>query len=678
MKTLIKLMFLKNKGGDYKIKELIILNILIIIIILINSSMCLAEEQDNIYLYDSLDIELKIDGEFDMISTSHDYEIKELTANLLLYPQTSYQQELIDLSTDGTIENNYLKFNWENPPLGTKYFSLQSKVKTNYHRNEINKKVQFPIPDLEEYLVSEPELSTYLEETEIIDFSNYKIIEQANELADGEDDLFKVAFILASWVEENIEYDLNDLTTDASQKSSWVLENKQGVCDEMTSLFISMSRSLGIPAKFVTGVSYTNSELFDEPWQAHGWAELYFPKYGLVSFDPTFGEYGYVDVTHIKLKDSVDPSSPSTTYQWIANNVELEKNKLDIDTSIVDYGNQIEEELSLELEILEEEVGFDSFNLVKAIIKNNYDFYSASTLSLAIPEEIEIIGNIKQKVLLEPKELKEIYWIIKIPENLQENFIYDFPYLIYTEKNVTVMDTFKSTKKDITYTYEEIKELIPGEKDNSYSRKILLDCQYTEIIKLGEQTNISCDIQNKGNTGLTNLNLCIEDKCETTDLPINQDFNLKTEFIPKESGWDSIFIKAENEFVKKQKYLNLKILDDATINTDIKISNNISYNENFFTTISLSKESFSIPEDITVILTSNNIQNTWKIEQLNDNEDIIIEFSSKGLTFENHFPLEISWEDELGNIYSHKENILINVQSKSFWDKIVMFFNNLF
>ncbi len=123
----------------------------------------------------------------------------------------------------------------------------------------------FPITDVGEN-------QQYLLATENIDSHNSEVIQIASELAEGEDDLFKVAFKLASWVEENVEYDLNTLTATASQKASWVLENRQGVCDEMTSLFIAMARSLGIPARFTSGISYTTSELFDENWQPHGWA----------------------------------------------------------------------------------------------------------------------------------------------------------------------------------------------------------------------------------------------------------------------------------------------------------------------------------------------------------------------------------------------------------------------
>lgn len=77
----------------------------------------------------------------------------------------------------------------------------------------------------------------------------------------GESDYYKVVYELSDWTKTNIDYDLNTITAKAVKKSSWVLENRQGVCDELTNLFISMLRSVGIPARFVTGMVYTNIDV---------------------------------------------------------------------------------------------------------------------------------------------------------------------------------------------------------------------------------------------------------------------------------------------------------------------------------------------------------------------------------------------------------------------------------
>jgi transglutaminase-like putative cysteine protease len=97
-------------------------------------------------------------------------------------------------------------------------------------------------------------LGKYTSPSEKIDI-NDDIKKQAEKLAAGEDDLYVVVFKLADWVNSNIAYNLSSATSEATLPSSWVLANKYGVCDELSNLFISMCRSLGIPARFVSGIA---------------------------------------------------------------------------------------------------------------------------------------------------------------------------------------------------------------------------------------------------------------------------------------------------------------------------------------------------------------------------------------------------------------------------------------
>jgi len=217
----------------------------------------LALAEDNLYLYDSLELTLNLNGEFNLISDGGSASIKNVKTELLLFPQESFRQKIIDLETEGKTEDNKLVFAWTNPELGEKKFGYSALVKTSNLRTEVKTKVHFPLKGIDKF-------KKYLLPTETIDSDNKKIIQRATELVEGEDDAFKAVFKLASWVEENVEYDLNTLTATAAQKASWVLENKQGVCDEMASLFIAMARAVGIPARFVSGISYTTSELFTE------------------------------------------------------------------------------------------------------------------------------------------------------------------------------------------------------------------------------------------------------------------------------------------------------------------------------------------------------------------------------------------------------------------------------
>ena len=139
----------------------------------------------------------------------------------------------------------------------------------------------------------------------------------------------------------------------------------------------------------MSGISYTNDEevaqVAGSNWYQHGWAEVYFPDLGWVSFDVTFNQYGYIDVTHIKLRDGFDPAEPAIKYRWIADGVELEKGKLSLAVEVIKEGAVMPEEILLEQEILAAETDFGSYNLVKGIVKNTAGHYTATALGISSP-----------------------------------------------------------------------------------------------------------------------------------------------------------------------------------------------------------------------------------------------------------------------------------------------------
>ena len=116
------------------------------------------------------------------------------------------------------------------------------------------------------------------------------------------------------------------------QKSSWVLATREGVCDEITNLFVSFLRSLNIPTKYVSGMAYSGAI---DGWGPHAWAEVYFPKYGWIPFDVTFGQYGWIDPGHVKMREGKDAKESSVLYSWRAVDVEIENKEFNISAELV-------------------------------------------------------------------------------------------------------------------------------------------------------------------------------------------------------------------------------------------------------------------------------------------------------------------------------------------------------
>ncbi|MBT6774860.1 transglutaminase domain-containing protein [Candidatus Woesearchaeota archaeon] len=643
--------------------------LIFLITFILSTPLALAEE-NNLYLYDSLELYLNVNGEFDLKKEGNSPSLKDVTAQLLLFPQESYRQKLLNIDTEGQTKEDQVNFVWNDQKIEEKEFGYSATIKTNNQRTEVKTKIPFPLKGIDDY-------KEYLLPTITIDSDNQKIIQKATELVEGEDDAFKVAFKLASWVEENVVYDLTTLNAETSQKASWVLDNKNGVCDEMTSLFIAMSRAVGIPARFVSGISYTTSELFNENWQPHGWAEVYFPEIGWVDFDITFGEYGYIDVTHIKLRDGFDPAEAATKYEWLANDVSLEAKELGFAVNLKKQGNHEKEMILLEQEILAKEVDFGSYNLIKGIMKNSANYYAATTLQLAVPKELEVLGRNKRTILLSPNEVRETFWIIKVTDDLNQNSWYQFPTLIYSEKNVTIRDSFKAQVGNNFYSKDEIEELTVKDEEKTYSRKISFTCNYPKELKLNQEAEVKCNLKNSGNTNLNNVNFCLDKICEIINLPINQEKSTNLTIKGEIVGWNKIIISAENDEIEKKSSLEYVVLDEPAMEIKTTLPEKITYGENFQIIINLEKSSFSIPKEIIVTVKGLGTENKWEISELKEKEELILDFTGGRTNNKNKFKIITSWKDKNGESYSHQQEVMIIGEADNFADKIKMFLNNI-
>lgn len=72
----------------------------------------------------------------------------------------------------------------------------------------------------------------------------------------------------------------------------FLFESRQGWCEQIASSLVVMARSLGMPARLVTGYTPGDRDALTGDFtvralNAHAWAEVWFPGFGWVPFDPT-------------------------------------------------------------------------------------------------------------------------------------------------------------------------------------------------------------------------------------------------------------------------------------------------------------------------------------------------------------------------------------------------------
>src|SRR5215212_1882201 len=146
-------------------------------------------------------------------------------------------------------------------------------------RSAAEKAVELPVKD--------PEFAPYLKASVEFPAGDKQVMERAREIAGTDRDAWSVARKLADWIHQNLEWKLV-----SSASAGQTLATREADCSEFSALFVAMARSLGLPARMVSGLAYSGNS-----FGGHAWVEVWVGKW--IELDPTWGT-DYVDATHIR------------------------------------------------------------------------------------------------------------------------------------------------------------------------------------------------------------------------------------------------------------------------------------------------------------------------------------------------------------------------------------------
>jgi len=606
------------------------------------------EEYQN---YQSIDVNSVISSNIKLNSG-----INYFSSELLFYPREAEFQsvEKKEYSGDVIEKTDYILYEWNNPPEELNFY-MDYDIKSGFNSVKIKNKIPFPIEDIPY------EYQDYLEDTELIKSNNVLIKEKAEGIMGDEDDLYEAVHKVASWVKEDINYSLETLTEEITQDSVWVLQNEKGVCDEITVLFIAMLRSQGIPAKFISGSSYTD---VIPGFGNHAWAEVYFPGKGWVPFDVTYGQYGYVDATHIKMMESIDAKEPSVRYRWSPGNKNIEVDSLNISTTIVSTGILLPKYVNIKLNVLNDKIKSGSYLPVEIELENTQDYYLSDVLYIVkAPKEIE--NNVKS-VLLKPNEKKKIYWILNLPDGLDDQYI-------YTSK-IEMIDFFHNSgnaeieyaNKYIYYPLNEAEEKIYQLELENRNPESTIDlfCKPDKIKYYPyENATLICKLTNDDEDAFQ-FDLCFMKDCE--NIVINPSEKKEIRFdIP--SGVESREYHAQisNSEMIKNSYFDVKIIEvpDSVI-TGLNYPEEIKYRDSGEIKFDLEMRS---PAKNLVIYINN--KELFRFDVYEGNENFILPFNAKYF-YRRPSKLIFEYEDDNGLKYSREQVININVINVPFYVKI--------
>ena len=122
-----------------------------------------------------------------------------------------------------------------------------------------------------------------------------KIVRKAGDILGDDLDARSAARRLNSWVFTNVR----KVPVAGVPSALEVLESQRGDCNEHTTLYTALARSVGIPTRVAAGIVYSESIYADGAFYYHAWPEVWLGD-GWVPVDPTFGQFP-ADATHLKL-----------------------------------------------------------------------------------------------------------------------------------------------------------------------------------------------------------------------------------------------------------------------------------------------------------------------------------------------------------------------------------------
>jgi transglutaminase-like putative cysteine protease len=147
----------------------------------------------------------------------------------------------------------------------------------------------------------------------------------SEEITKDKDNWYDEVKAIEQYFRENgFVYDQQDVEVPGAEQDyvdQFLFETQKGYCDNFSTSMVAMTRSLGIPARWVKGYTEgTFSKQVDKDYQlfevtndnAHSWVEVFFPGVGWVPFEPTVGFSNNVRYAYdLELDDSEGEETPA-------------------------------------------------------------------------------------------------------------------------------------------------------------------------------------------------------------------------------------------------------------------------------------------------------------------------------------------------------------------------------
>jgi len=506
-------------------------------------------------------------GGYNSISAVHSTERAELlnvTQRIYLYPQDDVvvTQDLNNL----TVSDGRLIFN-KASDFSSSGWSFDFTIDSQRFISLIEVNPAFP------YAKSDlpAEVLMYLDFGEKVE-STTILKAKADEVVSGVSDYLTAVQLLGEFVYDYLDYTFENEYFNGTLSASAIFSLKEGVCDEYAVLFMSLARAVGIPVRYVTGYSYGNVlELGD--FGPHAWVEVYVPGHGWIGMDPTYGQFGWSDASHVSVVKTWNISSnyiSTSSSGYYLSEIEFSNQLPEFMTSsfgaeasgftvesVVNESLQFSAELSLSKELLAE----TDYFLLTLSVTNPTNYYVPLSYNIISTTSMQFINSSKSRpILLEPLSTVESYVIMRAPVIGSH---VSHPITVYLPMAGSVSTTIEVNPALTPSTsLEELALIASGE------RVLLEDVELVSLIlnpnlTYGDSVDLLLSLRNKGNIVLNDLSVNVygdlinDASASIQDLGINEVVNVSLPLTVTARGEGSVrvYINYGNSSVNNETAL---------------------------------------------------------------------------------------------------------------------------
>ena len=224
-----------------------------------------------------------VDFDYEVLVEGIPARAKELKVWFPYLPDTPYQKieevnieppESANISYDKIYHNKILNYVIPSPQNASWKFNVRYRVKRSEFSKQNYAQARF---------LKEEDLRKYLEANRLVTISpGVKML--AEKITKSKTTTMDKARAIYDYVFQNVSYD-KTIPGWGHGDTERVCFLKAGNCTDFHSLFISLARASGIPAKFVMGVPLADDKKEGEISGYHCWAEFYDAKSGWVPVD---------------------------------------------------------------------------------------------------------------------------------------------------------------------------------------------------------------------------------------------------------------------------------------------------------------------------------------------------------------------------------------------------------